>query len=323
MEFEYIAVIFCLGLTGMFLVMGIKANKYDQLIQARLDNILAKGEAKKVTRKKQLEGDFNQRVLFPFAIKFFDRIQRFIPLNSKSWVKAKLVQAGYTKSHYPKVFLGIQFLTTALMFGVLMAFTTVFGKVNGLIGIVVSVVFAGFGYGMPMVWLLQQAKKRQDSIQKALPDFLDLLVICVEAGLGLDVAISKIANLKTVKTSNYLREELMRYTKDVGFGKPRKEALLGMAERTGVDDLNVIINALVNAYEMGTGVSQTLRVQADSLRVKRLARAEERANKIPVKMVLPIYIFLFPAIFVCIFGPIGMVMFEAVMAIFANMQFGT
>ncbi len=95
-----------------------------------------------------------------------------------------------------------------------------------------------------------------------------------------------------------------------------------MAERTGVDDLNSIINAIIQAYEMGTSVAHTLRVQSDSLRVKRLSQAEEKANKIPVKMVIPIYVFLFPAIFVCIFGPIGMVMVEAVMNIMGKVKLG-
>jgi tight adherence protein C len=95
-----------------------------------------------------------------------------------------------------------------------------------------------------------------------------------------------------------------------------------MAERTGVEDLNTIINSIVNAYEMGSSVAHTLRVQADSLRVKRLMKAEEKANKIPVKMVIPIYVFLFPAIFVCIFGPIGMIMVDAVVKIFSSVKLG-
>jgi tight adherence protein C len=269
-------------------------------------------------RKKQLESSFEERVLFPLAQMVFERTQSFIPLSSKSWVKTKLIQAGFQKPHYPKVFLGIQLLCTVVLFSAMFSFSALFGKAGGAMGLFVGLVFGAAGYGLPMLWLVQQAQKRQEGIQKALADFLDLLVICVEAGLGFDVAINKITSLKTVKTSAYLKEELNRYTRDVGFGRPRKEALIDMAERTGVDDFNSIINAIVQSYEMGSSLGHTLRVQADSLRVKRLAKAEEKANKIPVKMVIPIYVFLFPAIFTCIFGPIGMVMFEAIIKIFAG-----
>ncbi len=308
--------------TIAFLYFGVKANKDDQQVQERITELSRRETQQKrvVLRKKQLESSFNERVLFPLAQNVFDRFQAIIPLSSRSWVKTKLVQAGYTKPHYQKVFLGIQLLTTVVLFGALFTFTALFGKINGMLGFVIACVFGMFGYGLPLAWLYQQAQRRQESIQKSLADFLDLLVICVEAGLGLDVAISKISNMRTARTSTYLREELQKYTRDVGFGKPRKDALLDMAERTGVEDLNTIVNAIVQSYEMGSSVAHTLRVQSDSLRAKRLAKAEEKANKIPVKMVIPIYVFLFPAIFVCIFGPIGMIMVEAVMDIFAGIQ---
>lgn len=320
---QVILPVLCIGMTVAFLLIGVKANKEDEKVQERISELSQRENQKKHTiRKKQLESSFSERVIFPFAQMIFDRTQAIIPLNSKSWVKAKLIQAGYQKPHYQKVFLGIQLLCTVVLFCAMFSFTALFGQVGGMLGFIIAGFFALAGYGLPMLWLLQQAGKRQDSIQKSLADFLDLLVICVEAGLGLDVAISKITSLKTVKTSSYLREELLRYTRDVGFGKPRKDALLDMAERTGVDDLNTIVNAIVNAYEMGSSVAHTLRVQSDSLRVKRLMKAEEKANKIPVKMVIPIYVFLFPAIFVCIFGPIGMIMFEAVIKIFSNVKLG-
>lgn len=276
-------------------------------------------------RKKNMEESFSRRVLVPLAQRIFDMTQRFIPLSNKSWVTTKLIHAGYQKSHHPKVFLGIQLLGTVVVFSVLFLFTLLFGKVPGPIGFLVSAFFSVCGYFLPMLWLKQEAQKRQDVIQKSLPDFLDLLVICVEAGLGLDMAINKISALKpgqSGKTTDYLREELNRYIKDVAFGKSRKKALLDMGFRTGVEDFNTILNAIVQAYEMGSSVAHTLRIQSDSLRVKRLQAAEEKANKIPVKMVMPIYIFLFPAIFVAIFGPMGMVLVKTAMTIFNGINLG-
>lgn len=316
--------IFCVIGMIVFLILGMKATREDAQVQSRLNDLTRREGGKKHTsRQKQLESSFSHRILFPLAQLVFDKTQAIIPLSSKSWVRTKLIQAGYQKSHYQKVFLGIQLLCTVVLFGVLFSVISLFGKFSGAIGITVALVFGVAGYVLPMAWLMQQAQKRQDSIQKSLADFLDLLVICVEAGLGMDVAINKITSLKSVKTSTYLREELNRYTRDVGFGKARKDALLDMAERTGVDDFNTIVNAIVQSYEMGTSVAHTLRVQADSLRIKRLTKAEEKANKIPVKMVIPIYVFLFPAIFTCIFGPIGMIMMEAVMKIFSSAKLGS
>ncbi len=308
-----------LGTTVIFLVLGLNANKEDKKVMARINDLSQKTNhvvpKKHVARQKQMESSFNNRVIFPLAQMIFDRTQAIIPLSSKSWVKMKLVQSGFHKPHYPKIFLGIQLLCTAIIFGFLLSVTTLTGRVPMPIGILIAVIFGLAGYGLPMLWLLQQAQKRQEQIQKSLTDFLDLLVICVEAGLGLDVAIAKITNMKSVRTSEYLKEELLRYTRDVSFGRPRKLALLDMAERTGVDDFNNIINALVQAFDMGASVAHTLRIQSESLRIKRLTKAEEKANKIPVKMVIPIYVFLFPAIFVCIFGPIAMIMVDAVMKI--------
>jgi tight adherence protein C len=307
------------------LVFGLRANKEDEKVQERISALSQREDRKKlvVSRKKQLESSFQSRVLFPFAQMIFDKTQAFIPLGNKSWVKTKSMQAGYQKPNFPKIFLGFQLLFTVMLFGMLFGFTALFGKVNGALSFTISAFFGLAGYGFPMLWLMQEAQKRQDGIQKSLADFLDILVICVEAGLSLDVAINKIINLKTVRTSTFLREELIHYTRDVGFGRARKDALLDMAERTGVDDFNTIINAIIQSYEMGTSVAHTLRVQADSLRVKRLAKAEETANKVPVKMVIPIYVFLFPAILVCIGGPIVVVFIDSVGTIFSSMKLGS
>ena len=322
---QIIIAIIMLVLTLVLLVLGLKANKEDDKVQERISSLSERDSRKKpvASRKKQLESSFNSRVLFPLAQMIFDRTQAFIPLGSKSWVRMKAMQAGYHKPNFPKIFLGFQLLCTVVIFAMFFSFTALFGKVNGALGFMISSFFGLAGYGFPMLWLMQQAQKRQEAIQKSLADFLDILVICVEAGLSLDVAIGKIINLKTVRTSTFLREELVHYTRDVNFGRARKDALLDMAERTGVDDFNTIINAIIQSYEMGTSVAHTLRVQADSLRVKRLSKAEEKANKVPVKMVIPIYVFLFPAILVCIGGPIVVVFIESVGSIFSNMKLGS
>jgi tight adherence protein C len=264
-------------------------------------------------RQKKLDDSFAQRVIIPLAQGLSDKIQFVVPVTGKSWIRQKLVQAGYTKPQYIRTFMGVHTLSSLTPIGFILFMLLVTQSVSVPMAIMLIMLFGGMGFVMPLLWLIQQASKRQDSIRKALPDFLDLLVICVEAGLGLDQAISKIAKIESVQTSEYLREELLRYTKDVGFGKPRKDALIDLANRTGIDDLTTIVNALVQAYEMGTGVVQTLRVQSEGLRQKRLHRAEAAANKISVKMVLPIYLFFFPGIFIVILGPMILYAFNQIM----------
>ena len=316
---EILIVIVLVVATVGVLIYGMKSIKEENQVSERIGG-LAESRDKKtpLLRQKAMQTSFTERVLFPIAHSVYDKIQQVIPLSSRSWVRSKLIQAGYFKAHYQKVFFGIQLLATTLMFVFFLGVVSFAGKIPPGIGLLVALVFGFLGFCFPMLWLIQQAQKRQKSIRRSLPDFLDLLVISVEAGLSLDTAIQKLANLKSVKTSTFLRDELKHYIKDISLGKPRKNALLDLADRTGLEEFQVIINALVQSYEMGTGVAYTLRIQSDSLRVKRMQRAEEAASKVPVKMVLPIYIFLFPTIFLTIFGPIAMVAIQAITSTMEN-----
>ncbi len=291
--------------TLTMLVFGLNRTQNESQVKARVSN-LDTGPAENTplqSRTRKFDNSFSQRVLIPFVQALSDRIQVIVPISGKSWIRQKLVQAGYSKPQYFKTYMGAHCLCTFGFLGYTAFLVFVNHLVSGILGFLLVIAAGAIGFALPILWLIQQAVKRQDSIRKALPDFLDLLVICVEAGLGLDIAISKISKTESVQTSEYLREELIRYTRDIGFGKPRKEALLNLAERTGVEDLNTLVNALVQSYEMGTGVVQALKIQSDGLRQKRLHRAEAAANKISVKMVLPIYLFFFPGIFIVILGP--------------------
>jgi tight adherence protein C len=269
-----------------------------------------------LSRNKAMKLAFQERILFPFAQKVFNLLQAFVPINSESWLRTKLVHAGFQRPHHIKVFIGIQCLLSASLFVCFLFYGAVFGKAHFIIGIMASVFFAMLGFGLPMLWLIQQAKNRQRAIRRSLPDFLDLLVVCVEAGLGLDMAISKITKLKTRKETKTLNDELKHYISDIGLGKPRGEALIEISNRTGVDDINSLVTALANSFEMGTSITKILRVHSETLRGKRLEAAKEHATKIPVKMVMPIYIFLFPAIFLTIFGPVAMILLRTVAEMF-------
>jgi tight adherence protein C len=160
---------------------------------------------------------------------------------------------------------------------------------------VVSVI----GFFMPFYLIKSRARARQSTIIKSLPDAFDLITTCVEAGLGLDAALARVAE----KVHGPFADELSRSLRDVALGKTRRDSLKELGERTGVPDLIQFTNAVIQAEAMGSSVGQVLRVQAEQLRVARRQRAEEAAYKAPVKMLFPLVLFIFPTLFIVILGP--------------------
>ena len=158
------------------------------------------------------------------------------------------------------------------------------------------------GFILPDIWLGRQVKARQQLLRLALPDALDLLVICMEAGLGLDQALLYVSQELRIAHPE-LCEEFDIVNAEMHVGKTRLEALRSLATRTGVDDLQALVATLIQTDRFGTSVAQSLRIHSDDLRTKRRQRAEEMAAKTTVKMVFPLVFFIFPALFVVILGP--------------------
>jgi tight adherence protein C len=163
----------------------------------------------------------------------------------------------------------------------------------------IAIFLLGFGWMLPRTWLSGQLKARQKAVIKALPDSLDLVTTCVEAGLGLDAALSRVAE----KTEGPFAEELQRMLRDVAMGKLRRDALTELHQRVGVDELTNFINSIIQAEQLGVGIAQVLRVQSDQLRTKRRQRAEKAAHEAPIKMLFPLVLFIFPAFLIVILGP--------------------
>ena len=163
----------------------------------------------------------------------------------------------------------------------------------------IAIFFLVFGWMLPRTWLSGQLKARQKAVIKALPDSLDLVTTCVEAGLGLDAALSRVAE----KTEGPFAEELKRMLRDVAMGKLRRDALTELHQRVGVDELTNFINSIIQAEQLGVGIAQVLRVQSDQLRTKRRQRAEKAAHEAPIKMLFPLVFFIFPAFLIVILGP--------------------
>jgi len=166
----------------------------------------------------------------------------------------------------------------------------------------VPVMALGLGYLLPDMWLTWRVKSRQHKLRRALPDALDLMVICVEAGLGLDQALMKVSQDMRISHPQ-LSEELQLVNMEMRIGKARIDALRELARRTGLDDLKSLVAMLIQTERFGTSIAQSLRVYSDDMRLKRRQRAEEMSAKTSVKMVPALVFFIFPALMVVILGP--------------------
>ena len=214
-----------------------------------------------------------------------------------------LVTAGYRSGKAPIVFLGARLLL-AIVIVVPLAMIPVkvlgFPTVTNLM--LLYVVGAACGYYAPVVWLRRATAARKDALQRAIPDALDLLVVCVEAGLGLDQAIARVGE-EVARSHAELADELHLLSLELRTGVSRQEALRNLAQRTDLDDVRGLVALLVQTDRFGTSIGQALRVHADSMRTTRRLKAEELAAKLPVKLLLPLIFFIFPSIFIVVIGP--------------------
>ncbi len=168
-------------------------------------------------------------------------------------------------------------------------------------------VFLGcLGVYLPRYWLTSKIDKRQRNIERALPDALDLIVVSMEAGLGFDGALAKVVE----RTSGPLADELQRTLHEIALGGARRQALRALATRTGVGDVIALMNAVVQADEMGVSMAELMRTQAEEARVRRRQRAEEEAHKAPVKMLFPLIMCIFPTVIIVVIGPAGLVLYH-------------
>ena len=226
------------------------------------------------------------------------RVGRIAPKSASEMGKLqqRLVSAGYRSHEALVVFFGIRIGCAFLAFALLMS--PLLMRPN----LLMALAGCAFGYLLPSMALARMAKKRQHRIRLGLPDALDLLVVSVEAGLGLDQAIQRVGEELDFAHPD-LSDELKLINLELRAGKARIDALHNLATRTGVDDIQSLVAMLVQTDKFGTSVAQSLRVHSDTVRTKRRQRAEEAAAKTGVKMVFPLVFCIFPAIFVVTIGP--------------------
>ncbi|CAN5885080.1 type II secretion system F family protein [soil metagenome] len=248
-------------------------------------------------------------------VRIFKRIGEKVPRSPKEMgsLRLRLVQAGYRRDEAITIFFGIHALFAVVLF--LFLSSNFLARPNTMM----ALGGLGLGYIAPGMILARLAKRRSHRIRLSLADALDLLVVSVEAGLGLDQALSRVGS-ELAFAYPELSEELKLINLELRAGKARSEALRNLADRTGVDDLSSLVTMLIQTDKFGTSVAQSLRVYSDSLRTKRRQRAEEAAAKTGVKMVFPLVLCIFPSIWVVNIGPAAIKFVTVLFPMIENMK---
>ena len=284
------------GLAVFFIAMGLQKLRDEQSVHMR-ELINTYGRAVRA-RDLELSQPFHERVLQPMLHRMIRRASRLAPSSNVVKVQQKLLMAGEPFGLTPLDFAGLRILAGAT--GAALAALFAIGTRRPIMSaILYSVAGLLIGFLLPNMWLNRRIRARQRAIRKALPDALDMLTICVNAGLGFDAAIARVVD----KWSNPLTEELERVLYEMRMGVPRADALRNLADRTGVPELSSFVAIIIQAERLGASIAETLRAQAQSMREQRRQWAEEQARKAPVKMLIPLVLFIFPSLFVVILGP--------------------
>ncbi|TMC40875.1 MAG: type II secretion system F family protein [Chloroflexi bacterium] len=264
-------------------------------VQQRLS--VYSGEKPLSVEEIELERPFSERVMRPAIEKLGSLLSRSTPQKARQDLLNRLELAGRPGNLTPEDFAAVR-LVAAAVFGALGVLIGLL-LANPLYLVIALVVGVILGYYVPVLWLKQKVDARKAEIQKNLPDALDLLVICVDAGLGFDAALARV----TDKYRNALSDLLSKALREVSLGRPRLEALDEMGRNSGVEDLHNFIQAVIQSEQFGTGIGKILRIQADEMRRRRRQRAQERGAQATLKMMLPMVGCIFPTLWIVLLGP--------------------
>lgn len=255
--------------------------------------------------KRDLDASFSDRVLFPLLARAQHMGRRLTPEDASERIREKLEKAGnpfgwtVERVMAGKVVGFASALVVSLVLALLLGLS--------FIPMLAFVVFASLaGYMAPNMYLYQQTYERSEQLARALPDAIDLLTISVESGLGFDAACAQVAR----NTDGPLADEFARMLQEMQIGRGRSAALRSMADRTNLADLRSFVSAMVQADAFGIPVGQVLRVQSSEIRVKRRQWAEEKAQQVPVKILVPLIFCILPCLFIVVLGPAGIAIMD-------------
>lgn len=290
------------------IILGIIGARYSNTHREESDPLLARlaeaSQRGEMTNLEQIElsQPFSERILVPFLRSFGNLSARFTPQKLLQDTSRKLEMAGNPAGIDAAMFLASRFVVAGVFAGLLFIISLVAPDPWPISRVIlVVVIFGTLGFFFPQLWLQSIINRRQHEIRKAMPDALDLLTICVEAGLGFDAAMSKVGE----KWDNELSRAFTRTIREIQLGKTRRDALRDMSERLGVPEMTSFVAAVIQSEILGVSLAKVLRIQSDQMRVKRRQRAEEEAHKAPIKMIIPMALLTFPSIMIILLAPAG------------------
>ncbi|MGI8959726.1 MAG: type II secretion system F family protein [Bryobacteraceae bacterium] len=292
--FAFIAIFLLIGSAGLLMF-------YRAAMLERLSAVIAPHSEQEnwLSRlRKKSPGESLKAVVRPF--------DKVLPKSTQevSVTQKRLVRAGYREDSYLRVFYGAKLLVPLWL--VVLAATT---GVSHYGPFFVYALALGMGYLVPDFWLGHLIKKRQLEIRIGLPEFLDLMVVCIEAGLSMDQALARSAE-ELRASQPEISDEMGLVILEQRAGRPRVDAWRDLAERVDIDMIRALVSGVIQADQYGTSIAKTLRVYSDTLRTQRRQHVEEQAAKTPVKLVFPLVLFIFPSLFVVVVGPAAIIMSE-------------
>lgn len=279
-----LSIVFAFGAGSVWLIARLLFPP--RISDARLDEAIAKPAGQWVPRVTALVGPMGKLSVPRQA-------------NMRSRVRRRLMSAGWRGEQAPILFYGMKTALAVALPVLLFLMALLFAQETSILALLLC---AAMGFLLPDVFLILRMRIRKREIFNAFPEALDLMVVCVEAGLALDAAITKVA-AEIGYSSPDLGDELHLATLELRAGVSREAALRNLAARTGVADIDALVAMLIQADRFGTSIADSLRVHADGMRTRRMLRAEEAAQKLPVKLVFPVVFLIFPALFLVLLGP--------------------
>jgi len=271
----------------------------DDPVQARLADFIERGENVSSLEQVELSQPFGERVLIPIIRRIGEFSARFTPQKAIQDTARRLELAGNPWPIDAPTFLAIRFVLAVVFGGFLVTVVLISPPSSATDNFLYIGGSTLAGFFLPHLMLTSRITRRQTEVRKAMPDALDLLTICVEAGLGFDASMSKISE----KWENELSLAFARAIREMQLGKTRRDALKDMADRIGLAEMTSFVAAIIQSEQLGVSMARVLRIQSDQMRVKRRQYAEEQAHKAPVKMIIPMALLIFPSIMIIILTP--------------------
>jgi tight adherence protein C len=305
-------IVICICTFGGFVLLGLAFQPSSETtsISQRLEGLKANSQKRAVGSSLRDQDEMSKSLFVRLVLPMIDRSSKFFsqltPVTSLNRARVSIAQAGMQGKVTPTQITTFSYILMLLIPFMSLSFagmpTAILSKSTFILAI-----GALLGYRLPFGYVQGKAKARQNEIRKALPFTLDLISISVEAGMALDGAMAIVME----KSKGPMAEELNLTLREIRLGKGRNEALVDMADRVGLEELKSFVTAVTYIARLGGSLVDVIRIQAQAMRIKRRQRAEEKAMKTPVKIMIPLVFFIFPSMFIVILGPAGVQIYEA------------